>query len=499
MNKQKSSINLVKLALYVLKRIWLVILCAAIGFFVMYSRASKKEDTYTASGTMFVTNSNPNLINYGYTNTSDISSAVQLVAIYSEVIKSETVMQRVLEYRIDKVETDGVQQDLLLGQKYPGLTTDYIRSAISMVSVNETPMVRVWCTTTDPVASADICNAVLQVAPSAIKEVVGAGDAKPQDFATVPTSANARNDMRQGLIGGLAGAIAAAALLALLFLLNHRVMDTDELTEYYTLPILAAVRRIKGNEENPGSFLLDEDSNMDKVESYAKLRMNLLYTMVGKERHTILVTSAVSGEGKSTITANLAISLAMSGKKILLIDADMRRACQNDLFDCGEDAKGLSDILIGNAELSGTIVSGVRENLDLLPAGTVPPNPSELLESGKMLELLSKLEEMYDLILLDAPPINIVSDPLALSKLAAGSVFVVRQGFSDHREIRKALIEAEMIGLELLGFVFYGEKIRQGSYYTRRSYQGYRYYSRYDTRSHSADKPERPEQKTKKN
>ncbi len=486
MNKQKSSINLIKLALYILKRIWLVIICAAIGYYVMYSRVSKAPDTYTASGTMFVTNSNPNLVNYGYASTSDFSSAVQLVNIYSEVVKSEAVMQRVLEYRIETVENDGVKQDVLLCQKYPWLTTDYIRGSISMFSINETPMVRVRCTSYDPQVAADVCNAVLQVAPAAIKDVVGAGDAKPQDYATVPLAPNGHNFKSQGMTGALAGAAAALALLALLFLLNRRVEDAAELTENYTMPILASVRRSKGDEQNPSNSLLNEHSNMDLMESYAKLRMNLLYTMVGKERHMVLVTSAVSGEGKSTIAANLAVSLAMSGKRILLIDADMRRACQGDIFNYDAGTPGLSDILVGNAELSDAVLSNVRENLDVLPAGTAPPNPSELLESNRMQMMLTELETRYDLILLDVPPVNIVSDPLALSKLAAGGVFVVRQHFSDHREIRNALIEAEMTGLELLGFVFYGEKIRQTSYYNRRSYKGYQDYHRYDTRSRTA-------------
>ena len=88
-------------------------------------------------------------------------------------------------------------------------------------------------------------------------------------------------------------------------------------------------------------------------------------------------------------------------------------------------------------------------------------------------------------MVLDVPPINIVSDPLALSSQVAGGVYVVRQNFTDHREIRTALTSAEMTGLDLLGFVFYGEKLRQGSYYSRRYYHGYKYYHKYDTRSHS--------------
>ncbi len=482
MNKQRTTIDLGKLVIYILKRIWLPILCAAIGFGYMYWKASQTTDTYTASGTMFVTNSNPNLVNYGYTSISDISSAVQLVNIYSEVVKSETVMQRVLEYQIETAGENGAEQDTLLGQKYPKLTTNSIRSAISMHSVNETPMVQISCTTTDPNASADICNAVLQVAPAAIKEVVGAGEAKPQDFATVPKFANGRNDKKKGLIGALAGAAAAIALLALLFLQNRQVEKPGELTDNYTPPILSYIRRIKNAENDPGAFLLSEKSDMDMVESYAKLRMNLIYTMADKMHRTVLITSAISGEGKSTIAANLAVSMAMSGKKILLVDADMRRACLSEIFYYDPNSPGLSDVLTGGAEAKKAILSSVWENLDIMPAGSVPTNPCELLESPVMQALLLELEEKYDLVIMDVPPINIVSDPLALSGQAAGALFVVRQNFSDHREIRRALVAAEMTGLEVLGFVFYGENIHQGRYYSKRSQRGYQYYNKYDTR-----------------
>ena len=483
MNKQKSSIDLAKLAIYILKRIWLPILCAAIGFGFMYWRSSKTPDTYTATGTMFVTTNNPNLVNYGYVSSSDFSTAVQLVNVYSEVIKSEVVTQDILGYRLQTVERDGVEQDLLLSQKYPGLTAGSVRGAIAMNSVNETPMVRITCTTGSAEMSKDICEAVLQIAPKALKDVVGAGDATALEFPTVPRFANARQDRRQGMIGAMAGAVVALALLAALFLLNRRVEDSKELTEKYTPPVLSSVRRYPGNEKDPGAFLLNPKSDMDLTENYAKLRMSLLFTLTGKESPSVMVTSAVSGEGKSTIAANLAISLGMSGKKVLLIDADMRRACLRDIFHYDHHLPGLSDILAGNAEAAEAVLPAVRENLDVLPSGSVPPNPSELLESEIMQELLRKLEKEYDMILLDAPPINIVADPLALSKLAKGAVFVVRQHFSDHREIRKALISAEMTGLEVLGFVFYGEKIREGSYASRKSYPGYKDYKRYDTRT----------------
>ncbi len=495
MNKQGASIDLARLAVYILKRIWLVILCAAIGFGVLYYRASKAPDTYTASGTMFVTNSNPNLVNYGYTSTSDISSAVQLVNIYSEVVKSETVMQRVLEYAIEPAGENGNKDDILLSQKYPGLTTNFIRNAITMNSIHETPMVQVSCTTINPGLSTDICNSVLQVAPTAIKDVVAAGEAKAQDYAVVPTFSNERDDKKQGLIGGMFGAVLACALLALLFLMNHQVEKPGEIIDQYTPPILSYIRREKGSEKDAGAYLLNEKSEMDLVEGYAKLRMNLLYTLSEKMHRTVLITSAISGEGKSTIAANLAVSMALSGKKILLVDADMRRACQSEIFYYDPNSLGLADILTGSTTIKKSIISTVWDNLDILPAGSMPSNPCELLESPMMAKLIQEMEEQYDLILMDVPPVNIVSDPLALSNQVAGTLFVVRQEFSDHREIRRALVSCEMTGMEVLGFVFYGEKLHQGKYYCKRSQRGYEYYNKYDTRSRITGTPDDPKKK----
>ena len=134
-----------------------------------------------------------------------------------------------------------------------------------------------------------------------------------------------------------------------------------------------------------------------------------------------------------------------------------------------------------------------QASLDLLSAGHLPPNPAEMLESPAMQTLLKELAEAYDLILMDSPPINIVSDPLALSPLVAGALFVVRQGFSDHREVRRALNTAELTGMNVLGFVFYGENLKQGGYYSRKYYRGYyhKYYHSYETRNRTSQNNEK--------
>ena len=215
--------------------------------------------------------------------------------------------------------------------------------------------------------------------------------------------------------------------------------------------------------------------------------MNLLYTLAGKETHSVIITSAVTGEGKSTITANLAISCSMSDKKVLLVDGDLRRASQSSIFELSNRTKGMSEVLVGNCKWQDVILKNIRGKVDLLPAGHFPPNPAELLGSSEMLQLLEELEETYDLVLLDMPPINIVADPLVLSNYVAGCIFVTRQDYSDHREIRKALIEAELAGMNVMGFVFYGENIKEAGYYNRKYYD--KYYSKYEYRRNPAEMP----------
>jgi len=471
MENKVFRIDLIKLIRYVLKRSWVLILCAAIGFGVRYwITTHRMVTTYTASGTMYVYNSNPNLVNYQYATSIDLDSAVKLIDTYMIVVKSNKVME---------VVTDRLVSD------YTGITPGFIASSLHMSSVSETGVVSVSSTTVDPKLSMDITNAVLDVAPEELIRVVGAGSVEVIDYAMEPNYADNRRPVWRGLIGAIAGMMLGGLILLLCFLLNRRITDTKDLTDAYTIPVLASIKRMKGSEKNPGAFLLTDQSSMELLESYAKLRMNLLHSLVGKKSRSVVITSAICGEGKSTVAANLAVSCAQGGKKTLLIEGDLRRACQRDIFQYDKQSKGLSEILAGASSLQDCILRGVRESLDILPAGAFPPNPAELLASDTMREVLEELEGMYDLVLLDMPPINIVSDPLALSRQVAGCLFVIRQNYSDHRDIRKALSSAQMTGMNVMGFVFYGEKIDEGGYYRRKYYKSY--YSRYDYRKHSPE------------
>lgn len=465
MSEKSQRIDLKKLFFYVLKRIWILIICAGIGFAGMYCYTRYYvPDTYTAYATMYVLNANPNLVNYQYANMSDLNTAVQLLDTYMVVVRSSKVMNVVAER---------------LQGKYPGISTGFISSTLSMGSVRETGVLQINCSTGNAQLSADICNAVVDIAPAEIIRVVNAGSIEVIDYAEVPYGPDYRDPMKKGMLGAAAGAVLAGGLLVLLFLLNHKVTEAEELTDAYTPPVLSSVIREKKKSKAPGDFTLDKNSPLLTSESYAKLRMNLLYTLINKENKVIAVTSAISGEGKSTITANLAIACAISGKRVLLIDGDMRRASQQAIFGYDQDLPGLSDVLIGTCNWWDAVLSDERENLHILPTGHLPPNPAELLALPETAELLTETQQQFDLVLIDLPPINIVADPLMVSSHVAGCLMVVRQGYSDHREIRKALVSAEMTGMDVLGFIFYGEKIGQGSYYNKKYYDK-KYYDKRD-------------------
>ena len=466
MNKRSNKIDLVKLGVYILRRAWLVVLCAELGFGAMYMHTTRKlQDTYTASGTMYVNVVNPNTSDYQYTNYSDLSTALKLIDTYMVVVKSEQVMNTVVEK---------------LSANHPGITSGQVSPTLSMASVSETGVVSVRSRTGDPQLAADIVNTVMEEAPDEIIRVVGAGNIEIIDYAKVPVFPDDRGAIQRGMRGAAYGVVLAVAILSLLFIFNQRVTDSRDLTENYRIPILASIQRLKSNSNDPKSFMLTNQSSMEIIENYAKLRMNLLYTLVGKESNSIVVTSSISGEGKSTIASNLAISCAMGGKNVLLVDGDLRRACQRDIFGFDKHKKGLSDILVGKCKWQDAILYDIQETLDLLPAGHFPPNPAELLGSDEMLKLVKELEDEYDLVIFDMPPINVVADPLVLSGNMAGCIFVTRQEFTDHRDIRKALLAAEMTGMNVLGFVFYGENINTGGYYSRRYYKSY--YNKYDYR-----------------
>lgn len=254
------------------------------------------------------------------------------------------------------------------------------------------------------------------------------GDAEIAQRAGVPTSASSPSLKRNLLLGILLALLVGLGLAALLERLDRRLKTVEELERAYNLPVISRIPRSPRLQKGE---LLKEDGAMSRsveVEAFRILRANLRYFNFGRDIKSILVASAVQGDGKSTVAHHLAVTMASMGDRVVLVEADLHKT---GLALEGPPSAGLSGVLAG-ADLDDALrdidlltpAGDARRQLTILPSGRVPPNPSELLGSDRMLEILHDLETLFDLVVIDSPPLSVVSDTLALVPEVSGVVVV---------------------------------------------------------------------------
>jgi capsular exopolysaccharide synthesis family protein len=198
-------------------------------------------------------------------------------------------------------------------------------------------------------------------------------------------------------------------------------------------------------------------------EAYRTLRTNIQFSSFDKKVKTIVVTSSAMGEGKSTTCANLAVVMAENGYKTVLIDCDMRSSIIHEIFNVSNE-KGLSDFLVGNIGLSEAVKKTEIPNLNIITSGTKPPNPSELVGSENMKNFIEDLKEMYDYLILDTPPVIIVTDAQLLSSYADGCVLVVASSQVEKAAVVKAKELLEKVNARILGVVLNKMDVKHKGY-----------------------------------
>ncbi len=215
------------------------------------------------------------------------------------------------------------------------------------------------------------------------------------------------------------------------------------------------------------------------VEAYKTIRTNLTFLLSSGKKKIVTITSPNAGEGKSTTAVNMAIAFAQLGEKVLLIDADMRKASIHKKLKL-ENKLGLSNVLAGLCKREEAITA-VSANLEVITSGQIPPNPSELLGSQSFKDLLDSLESEYSYIIIDTPPINVVADALLVAPLTAGLVIVVRDEFTPREAINQAISAAEFANINILGAIMNGANPKGKRRYNYRKYGNYKYkkYYRY--------------------
>ena len=278
-----------------------------------------------------------------------------------------------------------------------------------------------------------------------------------------------------GLLLGLAGAVAVEQL-------DDSVKSPDEARERFDLTVLGTIPQIK--EAGAARRLADGashrlvthlDPRSPVAEAYRSLRTNLAFARAHEALKTIVLTSPGPADGKSTTVANLAITFAQQGQRTLLIDADLRRAVLDKLFGAPREP-GLTDVLVGRAPLMQVVNETAITNLHVLGSGPFPPNPSELLGSQAMRDVLRDAREEFDIVLLDSPPLLAVTDAAVLSTMVDGAILVVRMGSTPRTSVRRAISQLQTVHGRLVGTVLNDVDFRAGLYGGGYGYYYYYYY-----------------------
>ncbi len=221
---------------------------------------------------------------------------------------------------------------------------------------------------------------------------------------------------------------------------------------------------------------LHKNLSFTAVEQYKLLRTNIQFMLSNEIKCPVIgVTSSIRHEGKSTTAVNLSYVLAEQGNRVLLIDGDLRIPSVAKKMGL-KNTPGLTDLMMNSKINISFFQSKLLENWYILPAGSIPPNPSEMLGSARMETVLTSLREHFDYIVVDLPPVNIVSDSLSVSKYLSGMVVVVREGYSKKRELDQCIRQIKMANVNVLGIVLNGANYGTGTYSRYKKYRYYKYY-----------------------
>ncbi len=495
-NSGKDTMDLKSLISLLLSKIWLIILAAILGGtaafciskFAMPLKYASHISMYIQSYTAFSENPDQNINN--------INNSKQLINTYMEVMKDDAVMNAVAD------ELSGEFEESILKNCFSfsdgKITPSSLRSCIKITSVTDTSALKLTATTKNAEVSAAICNDIAKVAPDYLHDAVGVGQINTIDTAKVYDTPVAPNKKKNALIGTLAAAMLAIMIIIAVDFFDNTVKDAAWLGDSYKKAIIGEIQQFdddkkrKKDADDKHIKLTDKNVPFAVVESYKSIRTNISFALSTTDKKIFIVSSANPAEGKSTSSANIAIALAQGGNKVLLIDADLRKSCQHKIFGL-KNKKGLSTAISKMASVDDCISKNVMDNLDVMTSGPLPPNPSELLASKNMETLLEQLGEKYSVIVIDTPPVNVVTDAMELANKVSGIIMVARYGRTKIDDIDDAMKRIEFAQMNMLGFILNDIKTgRSGKYYSKYRYDKKYGYGNSDT---SDDEKETSEKK----
>ena len=483
-NQDVLEIDVQRLLGAVVKKAWLIGLVAVVcAILTLLGTLFFVTPEYQATAMFYVNNNSLSLGDASFSISSgDISASRGLVKSYIVILNTRESLNAVIDY---------ADSDLTYGE---------LRGMIAADAVDSTEIFRVVVTSTDPKEAKEIADAIAYVLPKRIASIVEGTSAKVVDTAVKPATPSSPNYTKNTMLGFIVGLVVTSLLVMLREFLDITIRTEDDIARCCAYPVLASVPDMEahtkggyyygygntkkayeksGSKEPKSVELVGGNISFAAAEAYKLLRTKLQFSFADEGNCRVVgISSALAGEGKSLSAVNLAYTTALLGKRVLLIDCDMRRSSVSEKLPV-KRSPGLSDFLSGQSHAEKLIqLCGVKDDeraFHVIAAGRTPPNPIELLSSERMNKMLEHLRENYDYIILDLPPVAEVSDALAVAKFTDGMLVVVRQNYCDRVVLSSAVRQFEFVDVKILGMVF-NSTIENGGI-SKKYYK--RYYSKY--------------------
>ena len=513
----ENTYDLRELALLLWSKLRFILLfsffCAVFAFLIAFFLMPKKYESYTS---MYVKNSNEASTIVGNINLNDLNASKSLVDTYAAVLMSDSVMEETekrLKEQFDEDELQPVFSRLpslrrLLSDALPFLSSDDeetlgLEKYVTISSVNGTEVMRISAITKKPEVSSAICNIIADIAPEFLIRVVGAGSVEVIDRAKPDNKPTSPNVMMITLVGGFLGLVLSVTIVWMADFFDDTIRDVEQLTQRFEKPLLGEIQRLdsekkekkkskKSDAQMKRWLITDERVAFSAVEGYKSIRTNIMFALTTTKKQIFAISSPNPSDGKSTTAANTALAFAQASKRVLLIDADMRKPIMHRIFHTDNSA-GLSTLVAAMSNEEESIRRNVAENMDLLPSGPLPPNPSELLASAQFQTLLEQLRSTYDYIIIDTPPMNMVSDAMVMHDWIGGIVVVVSYSQSTYEDISEVIKRADTSGANVLGFVVNNVLESKSGSYSKYKYK-YRYDYNYGYGGHKKQSKDPPKE-----
>ena len=365
-----------------------------------------------------------------------------------------------------------------------GITAAELSENVEAIADPTTVLLTINASSESPVEAAAIAQAVAESLVNTVRDLESTNEAAASPVklsvvtpATAPQSPAAPNIAVNTVLGLIVGLLVGLGTAIVRSMTDTRVRSEGDIRRISDIPVLGGITFDKDAAKKP--LLTQVPTQSPRSESFRQIRTNLQFAHVGRASKAILVTSSLPGEGKSTTATNLALALAQGGQSVVLIDADLRRPRVDQYLGLERDA-GLTTALIGRAKVEDLLQPWGSDELYVLTSGQIPPNPSELLGSEAMKTLISELEDSYDAVIIDAPPLLPVTDAAVLARQVGGVVLVVGSSKVKLPDLEKSLSNLEMVDADILGVVINLLPVKGPDAYS------YTYYT-YDTLDQQSD------------